>query len=90
MIKILPHERVDVLSKYRDIIKDLDTIKSIGRVERVVGLIVESIGPSVEYGELCRIRLDHGNYLFAEVVGFNKNRVMLMPVGEMKGIVPGA
>ncbi len=90
MIKILPHEKVDVLSKYRDIIEDLDTIKHTGRVERIVGLVIESVGPDVEYGELCRIRLDHGEYLYAEVVGFNRNRVMLMPVGEMKGIVPGA
>lgn len=90
MIKILPHEKVDILSKYKDIISELDTIQSTGRVERVVGLTIESIGPDVEYGELCRIRLDRGGYLYAEVVGFNRNRVILMPVGDMKGIVPGA
>ena len=90
MIKILPHEKVDILSKYKDIIAELDPIKNTGKVERVVGLTIESIGPDVHYGELCKIRLDRGQYLFAEVVGFNRNRVVLMPIGDMKGIVPGA
>ena len=90
MIKILPHEKIDILSKYRDRIKDLDPIKSTGKVERIVGLTIESIGPDVEYGELCKIRLDKTDYLYAEVVGFNRNRVILMPVGDMKGVVPGA
>ncbi len=90
MIRILPHEKIDILSKYRDRIKDLDTIKAVGKVERIVGLTIESIGPDVKYGELCKIRLDKGEYLYAEVVGFNRNRVILMPMGEMKGVVPGA
>lgn len=90
MIQILPHEKVDVLSKYRDIISDTETIKYTGRVERIVGLTIESIGPDVEYGELCRIRLERGGYLYAEVVGFNRNRVILMPIGDMRGVVPGA
>ena len=90
MIKILPHERVDVISKYHDLIEDIDVVKYTGRVERVVGLTIESIGPAVKHGELCRIKLDNGKYLQAEVVGFNKNRVVLMPIGDMKGITAGA
>ncbi len=90
MINILPHEKVDVLSKYKERIAEVDVIKYTGRVERVVGLTIESIGPAVEYGELCRIKIDRQKYLHAEVVGFNKNRVILMPIGDMKGVVPGA
>ncbi|MCU0847811.1 MAG: flagellar protein export ATPase FliI [Spirochaetes bacterium] len=90
MIKILPHESVDVLSKYKRALDEVDTIKFTGRVDRIVGLTIESVGPAVKYGELCRIKLAKGEYLFAEVVGFNKNRVILMPIGEMKGVVPGA
>src|SRR5512137_1602217 len=82
MIRILPHEKVDILSKYKDIIEELELIKYTGKVERVVGLTIESIGPDVQYGELCKIRLDRGEYLFAEVVGFNRNRVVLMPIGD--------
>lgn len=90
MIKILPHEKVDVLTKYRDILQDLETIKYSGKVDRIVGLTIESIGPDVKYGELCKIRKDKGDYLYAEVVGFNRNRIILMPIGDMKGVVPGA
>jgi flagellum-specific ATP synthase len=90
MIKILPHEKIDILSKYKDRIQDLDPITYTGKVDRLVGLTIESIGPDVEYGELCKIRLDKNKYLHAEVVGFNRNRVILMPIGDMKGIVPGA
>lgn len=90
MIKILPHEKVDVLSKYRKIVEEVDIIKFTGSVERIAGLTIESLGPSVQQGEICRIRRESGEFLYAEVVGFNKNRIMLMPIGDMRGVVPGA
>lgn len=90
MIKILPHEKVDILSKYMKLVDETDVINATGKVERVVGLTIEAVGPPVKYGELCRIRLTGGGYLHAEVVGFNKSRVILMPIGDMKGVVPGA
>jgi flagellum-specific ATP synthase len=90
MVKILPHDKIDILSKYINILEDVDSVKLLGRVERIVGLTIESIGPNVKYGDLCRIRLENNEYLFAEVAGFNKNRVILLPVGDMKGVIPGA
>ncbi len=90
MIRILPHEHVDILSKYKSIIEDVNVVQFTGKVERIVGLTIESAGPAVKYGELCRIRLGEGNYLYAEVVGFNRSKVILMPIGDMKGVVPGA
>ena len=45
MIKILPHERPDILSKYTQIIHETETIRNTGRVERIIGLTIESIGP---------------------------------------------
>ncbi|MCX8123888.1 MAG: FliI/YscN family ATPase [Spirochaetes bacterium] len=90
MIQILPHEKIDIFSKYKDVIEEVDTVRATGRVEKITGLTIESHGPDVQYGELCRIRLKNGNYLYAEVVGFNKNKIILMPIGDMKGVVPGA
>ncbi len=90
MIRILPYDRVDILSKYKKLIDEVEVIRFTGRVERIVGLTIESVGPAVQQGEICRIRRDNGESLYAEVVGFNKNRVMLMPIGDMRGIVPGA
>ncbi len=90
MIKILPHEKVDVLSKYRKVLDEVEVVKFTGRVERVVGLTIESAGPAVKFGDLCKIRIARGEYLYAEVVGFNKNKVILMPIGDMRGVVAGA
>src|SRR5690349_24986221 len=42
-------------------------------------------------GELCEItREDGGEPISAEVVGFRGDRVLLMPLGEMRGIGPGS
>ncbi len=35
MINILPHERVDILSKYKDFIDEVEVIKFTGHVERL-------------------------------------------------------
>lgn len=90
MIQILPHEKIDILSKYKQIIEDIDVVQYCGRVDKIVGLTIESIGPDVKYGDLCKIKLDEHEYLYAEVVGLNRNRVILMPIGELKGVKPGA
>ncbi|HPF04607.1 MAG TPA: FliI/YscN family ATPase [Spirochaetota bacterium] len=79
-----------MLSKYKEIIDEVEVIKFTGHVERIVGLTIESVGPAVKYGDLCRIKTGESQYLYTEVVGFNRNRVILMPIGDMKGVVPGA
>jgi flagellum-specific ATP synthase len=90
MIKILPHEKVDILSKYKKILDETDVVFYTGRVEKIMGPTIESSGPMVRYGELCKIKLARGSYLYCDVVGFVKNRVILMPLGDMAGIQPGA
>jgi flagellum-specific ATP synthase len=90
LINILPHEKVDILYKYKEIIDEVEVIKFTGHVERIIGLTIESVGPAVKYGDLCRIKTGESQYLYTEVVGFNRNRVILMPIGDMKGVVPGA
>ncbi len=80
------------LAKYRVIVSRLDTVRANGLVTQVIGLVVESIGPAAQIGELCEIR--HGGRsaptVKAEVVGFKANRLLLMPLGEMAGIKPGS
>lgn len=63
--------------------------QSFGRVARVIGLVMESIGPSASVGELCEIILQSGERRPAEVVGFRDGRLLLMPIGEIHGISPG-
>jgi flagellum-specific ATP synthase len=59
-----------------------------GHVKKVVGLTIESRGPEINVGNLCQIRAD-GKNIRAEVVGFNENNLLLMPLGEMSGIGVG-
>ncbi len=67
------------------------TIKHYGKVTRVVGLVIESAGPAVSIGRLCQIEnYDNGARILAEVVGFRDDRILLMPLGSITGITPGA
>ena len=77
-------------NKYLNVISSIESMKISGKITQIVGLVIESQGPSVKLGELCYIcPRDEGTMIPAEVVGFRQNRVLLMPIGEMQGIGPG-
>ncbi len=79
------------LESIRHAIETTGLIEYKGLVAKVVGLTIESIGPSVELGQLCEIHpITRGEPVKAEVVGFRDDRVILMPLGEMDGIGPGS
>lgn len=65
--------------------------KCYGKVAKVVGLTIESIGPEARLGDLCRIypSKDMQTFLMAEVVGFADSRLILMPVDGVDGIGVG-
>ena len=76
---------------YLNAVKSAETVLLKGKITKIVGLVIESDGPSINLGELCYIspRIE-APLLPAEVVGFRENRVLLMPLGEMQGIGPGS
>jgi len=77
-------------SRYLQVLNHTEDIILNGKVNRVVGLIIESIGPDVSLGQICLIRSRDGRRADkAEVVGFKENKVLLMPLGSMEGIAPG-
>jgi len=79
------------LSRYRRLLESSDFIEYRGKVSKVVGLTIESDGPEVNIGELCKLSTTKGSEVIeAEVVGFRENKVLLMPLGDMKGIGPGS
>lgn len=79
------------LSKYFERLSDATLVQYKGRVSKVVGLTIESIGPQVQVGEMCKIFPVKSDVpVMAEVVGFTENAVLLMPLGDMQGISPGA
>ena len=78
------------LDKYLAAIDRTDVIKVVGKVVQVVGLVVEAQVQGVFIGELCIITIDEKKTIRAEVVGFKEEKVLLMPLGPMSGIRPGA
>ena len=61
----------------------------VGAVTRVAGSIIESQGPRASLGELCVIRGSSGREIPVEVVGFNDQRLVLMPLDGVEGLAPG-
>ncbi|NPV71235.1 MAG: flagellar protein export ATPase FliI [Firmicutes bacterium] len=78
------------LGRLIDAIEKADTVTFKGTITRVVGLAIESRGPVAKLGDICQIRPQHGESIPAEVVGFRDGSVLLMPLGGMDGIAPGA
>lgn len=77
----------DLLARCREKVRNAETVEYSGKVVKVVGLTVESNGPVVNMGDMCRIYASEGdNCVDAEVVGFKDQRVQLMPFGDMTGI----
>ena len=61
-----------------------------GRVTKIAGLVVEADGPLISIGSRCTIRTVTGTDIYAEIIGFRDDRVVLMPYGENEGIAPGS
>lgn len=62
----------------------------LGKVAKVVGLTIESIGPEAKLGDLCMIDTALGTQVMAEVVGFRDKRLILMPYEETTGVSVGS
>jgi len=61
-----------------------------GRVTRVVGQVIEATSLPVAVGEVCRLAPDDRHGLLAQVVGFHERGILLMPLGDLEGVHPGA
>jgi len=61
-----------------------------GKLKRVVGTTLEAEGCSVPIGGYCRVATADGGWLETEVVGFAGERTLLMPTGELRGVMPNA
>ncbi|MFZ1180752.1 MAG: flagellar protein export ATPase FliI [Herbaspirillum sp.] len=66
-----------------------EPIQISGRVTRVAGLVMEAVGLKLPVGSPCTAPLPNGKLIEAEVVGFQDDRLFLMPQSDVEGIVPG-
>ncbi|MCR4779084.1 MAG: flagellar protein export ATPase FliI [Lachnospiraceae bacterium] len=78
------------LDKYYKLL-DLRFTRSYGKVTKLVGLTIESLGPVASLNDLCIIySKDRQTKIYAEVVGFRDDVNLLMPYGNVEGISVGS
>ncbi len=76
--------------KYFRALSACQPIKLEGKIVKVAGIVAEANGPGLSVGSICSIQNSEGKNIQAEVIGFNDNRIIVMPFGEMRGIEPGS
>ncbi len=77
--------------KYLAALHTGDLVRENGKVRQVIGVVVESLGPNMSIGETCSIQFKRtAEPVLAEVVGFRDNKVLIMPLGELRGIGAGS
>lgn len=81
---------LEVAQKYLQL-KSGEYYKCFGKVDKVVGLTIESIGPKAKLNDLCMIFLDkeRRDYVMSEVVGFKDSHIILMPFDNVEGVGVG-
>ncbi|MBQ9120660.1 MAG: flagellar protein export ATPase FliI [Lachnospiraceae bacterium] len=78
------------LKKY-DSIYTKSYIDTKGKVTKIVGLTVESIGPDASLNDVCLITSrDGAREVRAEVIGFRDEHLLLMPYEDISGIGVGS
>lgn len=79
--------------RLRSAIQNAPKYRLTGRVEKVIGLVIESTGPVASIGHLCYVSShdEDGNVreVPVEVVGFRGPQTLLMPLGDLDGIKAG-
>ena len=78
------------LEKYERL-ADETHYRHLGKVVKIVGLTIESVGPNAKLNDLCRIIIDKARdiSIMAEVVGFRDKRLLLMPYESVEGLGVG-
>ena len=74
--------------QFHTALQDVNLLSCKGTVLRVSGLTVESNGPPIGLGQLCRIHLRGGKIVLAEVIGFKEGHLILLPLEHVDGICP--
>lgn len=77
------------LQAHRRLIATTPPLETSGRLVRVSGLLMEASGLRLPLGSVCVVT-DGDHTSEAEVVGFSREYLYLMPTGDLNGLSPGA
>ena len=78
------------LGNCQEIVASASPLMASGHLTRINGLVMEATGLKLPLGSSCRIFPIGGAPVEAEVVGFNGERLFLMPSEDVYGLSPGA
>jgi flagellum-specific ATP synthase len=75
---------------YRVRLAEAELLRCVGRVEELIGLVIEAQGPGGSIGDVCEINSPRlAEPVRVEIAGFRKGRTLLMPLGSLSGVAPG-
>src|SRR6204780_1093990 len=77
------------LAPYFDELERIPPFRWTGQVTEVVGLLIESRGPSAAIGDFCEVLTSRGRSIRTQVIGFRNGRVLSMPLEEIDGLQLG-
>jgi len=80
----------EFLNDGRSLIAGSNPFEVAGKLTRINGLVMEAAGLKLPLGSGCRILVPGGGAVEAEVVGFNGDKLFMMPTDDVFGLAPGA
>ena len=79
------------LAEYRERLDEVEPLPVRGKVRKAVGLLIEGAGVWAPVGAKAIIQsTDAEHAIHAEVVGFQDDRLFLMPLEGIMGVRPGS
>ncbi len=78
---------------FDDALRSIESIafaRVAGRLVRMNGVLLESVGCQLATGQLCRIESAECGFIDAQAVGFNREVTYLMPFKQPAGLMAGA
>lgn len=77
------------ISNIKSIVSNYPFLRPVGKVDEITGLIIKCKGPWGNIGDTCVIKNSKGKEIFGEIVGFQHNATVIMPLSEVSDIGPG-
>ncbi len=92
MSAVEPQNPLDLqLSRYDALLERVHLTEDSGKITQVIGQLMMGYIPGATIGSVCEVFPSQGFPMFlAEVVGFKDRNVLLMPLGEMRGVGLGS
>jgi len=75
-----------LLAPYTHYLRTGSTLRWRGRINQVVGNLIESDGPFCSVGECCEIIGHGGNSYQGEIIGFRGSTMLAMAADQPQGI----